>query len=226
MSDPLNYYSEPEVSQINLHKGYNQVSFPAEVLYYVNVENLLAEMGGSAIISDVYLFDPVSKTFDHAGYDKDGFFFGVNMDLLPGRGLDGMIVYAKQDYSKTFTSRYCRPWEAQPGMNLTGSGCVDPGTTAFDVLQAIGQDTVPGSIQRFNTASGLFETAHDLGNGQQMGPDYPVIPGEGYFIATGPIPYSCDVPTSAGCECQDNSDCGPDYYCSKPKGVCGGAGYL
>ena len=53
--------------------------------------------------------------------------------------------------------------------------------TAFQILQAIGDETVISSIQRFNPDTGKFETAGYL-NGQIVGVDFPISTGEGYFI--------------------------------------------
>jgi hypothetical protein len=167
---------------LTLRKGFNLVSFPAETFFYGTLKNLMEDIGGSAVISKVFLLDPAANTFTESGYDSAGRFYGSNMVLLPGSGLDGMIVYAWQDHSTTFTSMYCRAWAAQPGVSLTGSGCVEPGTTAFSVLQDIGSELGQTSIQRFNTGSGRFETANRPPDSDPMGIDFPIVPGEGYFL--------------------------------------------
>ncbi len=53
--------------------------------------------------------------------------------------------------------------------------------TAYTLLQAIGDETVVTSIQRFNLQTGAFETAGYEG-GQLIGIDFQVVSGEGYII--------------------------------------------
>jgi hypothetical protein len=49
------------------------------------------------------------------------------------------------------------------------------------LLEELGDDVVT-SIQRFNTATGAFETAAFGPEGQLVGVDFLIVPGEGYFI--------------------------------------------
>jgi hypothetical protein len=49
------------------------------------------------------------------------------------------------------------------------------------LLEELGDDVVT-SIQRFNTTTGAFETAAFGPEGQLVGVDFLIVPGEGYFI--------------------------------------------
>lgn len=181
-SDPFNPDSIPGTTTLSLHAGFNLVSFPAETLYYENILNLMKAIGGNDVVSRVLVFDPVSKTFDEIGFDETGQFYGQNLSLLSGKGLIGLIVYAKQDASFTFTSQYCPTWDLLAGTNLVGTPCAAPDMTAFQLLQKIiGGETVVSSIQRFNPNTGQFEIA-GYHNGQPAGVDFLIVPGDGYFI--------------------------------------------
>jgi len=179
-SDPLNPDSVPGATRINLYEGFNLISFPAETVYYENIYNLMEAMGGSNVISRMLIFDSDQQTFDQVAYDEAGQFYGENLALLSEQNLMGMIAYVKQDVDLTFTSKYCPSWELKAGTNLVGSPCVLPDLTVFLLLQKIGKDNAI-SIQRFNPGTGNFETASYL-NGEIVGVNFPIKPGEGYFI--------------------------------------------
>ncbi len=179
-SNPFNPDSTPGTTTINLYTGFNLISFPAEILYYENIYNLMEAMGSSNVISRMLIFDPDQQALDEVAYDEAGQFYGENLALLSGQDLMGMIVYVKQDFDLTLTSKYCPSWELKAGTNLVGSPCVLPDLTVFLLLQKIGEDNAI-SIQRFNPDTGNFETASYL-NGEIMGIDFPIRAGEGYFI--------------------------------------------
>ena len=183
LSNPLNSESraKPETTILILYKGYNLVSYPAETMEYGNLYNLMEALGGSAVISRVHVFDPVSQTFAEVGYDDTGQPYGQNHELLAGQGLPGLIIYAKEDMTFPFNSKYCHVWNLRAGANLAGTACVPSGLSAFQLLPAIGDETVVSSIQRYNPGTGKFETA-GYRNGQAIGVDFSIKAGEGYFI--------------------------------------------
>ena len=180
-SDPFNADSRPVRTSLSLHTGFNLVSFPAETLYFENLANLLEALGGNAVISRVQIFDPVRQVFDEVGYDGLGRFYGPNMALPAGRGLAGAVVYARRDVDFVFSSTYCHTWNLKAGTNLVGTPCA-AASTAFQLLQAIGGDTVVSSIQRFNPTTGRFETEAYDQSGQPVGVNFPIVGGEGYFV--------------------------------------------
>ena len=49
------------------------------------------------------------------------------------------------------------------------------------LLEKLGGEAVVSSIQRFNQDTGEFETA-SYNNAQPAGVNFPIVPGEGYFI--------------------------------------------
>ncbi len=180
-SDPDNPASKPGMTTMTLQVGYNQVSFPAEVLFYHNMEGLLEALGGNRVIDRALVLDSASQNYLEAGYDPDGLFYGDNIPLAAGQGLSGLILYARQYEEFAFSSKYCHTWELVPGKNLVGSGCIPDGLKASELLQHIGDETVVTSIQRFNSITGEFETCA-YNEGVPDGGDFSIHPGEGYFI--------------------------------------------
>ena len=177
---PDNSDSQPGMTVLVLYTGYNQICFPAETMHYGDLETLLSDLGGSAVIEKVLVFDRESQQYREAGYDESGNFYG-NMTLPAGQGLRGLIIYAKKNASFEFTTKYCQPWDFVPGVNLTGFGCIPEGMTAFELLLAIDNETTRTNIQRFNPQTGQFETANHQ-DVQPIGIDFPIMPGEGYLI--------------------------------------------
>lgn len=180
-SDPSNPDSKPGTTSLSLSQGFNLISFPAETLYYGNIYMLMEALGGSDIISKILVSDPSGQTFNELGYNQTGQFYGQNFSLESSQSLAGFIVYAKQDASFTFTSRYCPTWSLRVGTNLVGTPCAAQGMTAFQLLEKIRNEAMISSIQRFNPDTGRFETAV-YENGQPVGVDFPIVAGEGYFI--------------------------------------------
>ena len=67
------------------------------------------------------------------------------------------------------------------GFNLIGIACPADGYTAFQLLTDLTFENAV-SIQRFDPHTGTFETAAFQSDGQLVGTDFPITPGEGYFI--------------------------------------------
>ena len=63
---------------------------------------------------------------------------------------------------------------AKPGGSEVASAVVEE-------IRALGSEAV-SSIQRYDTATGLFNTAVFREDGQAAGIDFAIVPGEGYFV--------------------------------------------
>lgn len=179
-SDPYNPDSKPEASMLYLFRGYNQVNFPAETMYYGDIQNLLNALGGNVLIERVEVFEKDYQQYTEAGYNDGGEFYGDNRTLPPGQGLAGLIIYAHSDAVIGLTSKFCHTWDLKAGANLVGSGCIPDGMTAYNLLENIGLGNVI-SIQRFNPHTGRIETAGIM-NGQLIGVNFLIAPGEGYLV--------------------------------------------
>lgn len=181
LSNPDDPYSIPGITSLHLHKGFNLVSFPADPMYFNRLYNFMEVNGGSEVFSNISIFDPVEQIYIEGGYDATDQFVGLNPEFEPHRDYSGMIIYAKKDTNLAFTSKYCRIWYLKPGVNLVGSACLPQDMTAFKLLQKLGGSDFVSVIQRYNTETGTFESA-GYHNGQLAGPDFNIVPGEGYFI--------------------------------------------
>ncbi len=174
-SNPCNELSFPGTTVTYLKKGFNFIAIPAEVEYRKNLREWLPILGDSSVIEKVLVYDDQTGTF---------------VTLIPGdplfegfilKGGEGLIVYAKQDKEISFTSVLCSTLDLKPGFNLVGFAYLQTGYTAFQLLNDLGSGNV-SSIQGYSTEKGAFETAGFGPDGQLAGVDFPIVPGEGYFI--------------------------------------------
>lgn len=75
-------------------------------------------------------------------------------------------------------------WDMKAGFNLVSAPYLSGEMSAFQLLGKLGGETAVSSIQRFEPATGRFETAgYDGGTGGvPAGVNFPVSMGEGYII--------------------------------------------
>lgn len=181
-SNPLDGASLPRATTVRLVRGFNVINIPADLSELLNAEaptafQVLDVLGttdqidriqkiGTNGVANEALFEGGSKT-------------GDDFPVAPG---DALIVYAAETRSVPFTSVRCPTWNLRPGANLVGTPCAPAGTTAYTLLQAIGDASVVSSIQRFNPTTGQFETAGYGSNGQPVGADFPIVGEEGYIV--------------------------------------------
>jgi pimeloyl-ACP methyl ester carboxylesterase len=174
-SNPCNELSIPKETIPQLKKGFNFLSIPADVEFQQDLKDWLPVLGDATEIEKVMVYD-----------DEAGKF----ITLVPGetsnpsfilQGGEGLIVYAKQDKEITFTSVLCSTLDLKLGFNLVGFACPKEGYTAYQLLNDLSSENV-SSIQRYSTERGAFETAGFGLEGQLVGVDFPIVPGEGYFI--------------------------------------------
>ena len=174
-SNPLSEYSYPAETAISLKQGFNLIAIPADVSTQYDLKDWLPVLGDNTEVEKVMVYDGQTGKF---------------ITLIPGdplnesfilNGGEGLIVYAKQDKETAFTSVLCSTHDLKPGFNLIGFACPPEGYTAFQLLSDLGSENV-ASIQRYSTKKGAFETAGFGPDGQVVGVDFPIVPGEGYFI--------------------------------------------
>lgn len=182
-SGAMNGNSLPVNINIMLHSGFNIFGYPlsAPATSY----ELLAGLGDSTEIDKILVYDTAAGIYRTTYYDA-GNPAGDNVAI--GHG-DGIIIYSMVDKSVSFNPTVrphnsyveCVDVDLNAGLNVVTFPCVPAGYTAFQLLQAIGNDTVVSSIQRYNEGKGQFESAvyHD---GQPAGVDFTVVAGEGYLI--------------------------------------------
>jgi hypothetical protein len=174
-TDPLSKTSYPAETAISLKPGFNLIAIPEDITSMPDLNEWLPIIGDHTEIEKVLVYD-----------DQAGQF----VTLIPGdpsnpsfilQGGEGLIVYAKQDKAITFTTVRCSPLDLTPGFNLVGFACPEDGYSAHQLLNDLGSEKV-ASIQRYSTEKGGFETAGFDLDGELVGVDFPIVPGEGYFI--------------------------------------------
>jgi hypothetical protein len=146
-----------------------------DVTVQPDLEAWLPLFGGTDKTEKVMVYDPASSMY---------------VTLVPGSatnptftltGGEGLIVYQIREYQAAVFAVDCTDLDLQTGANLAGYACPATDHTAFDWLITLGSSSVAG-IQRYAPEKGAFETAGFDPAGQPVGVDFPVVPGEGYFI--------------------------------------------
>jgi beta propeller repeat protein len=105
-----------------------------------------------------------------------------NIELHKGMGLG---VYAqKETYIEVARSGETMDYTLLPGANYIGILSVPPGYRAYALLESLGQDNVQ-SVRKFNSGTGLWETAAVRGSSEApeiVGVDFPIYSGEGLIV--------------------------------------------
>ena len=177
-SNPQDPESFPVNLPLDFVPGFNLVSIPMDTSSIGTAFQLIPLLGDGQEIDRVIHFDRVSGIYEEAYYQSNNILIGANFVYKNG---DALIVYSKVGKLLIFTSKVCPVWDLVSGLNLVGSPCAPPTLTSFQLLQLIGDETVVNSIQRYRTTDGQFETAA-YENGQPVGVDFSIAPGEGYFV--------------------------------------------
>jgi hypothetical protein len=174
-SDEYNNDTNPFGSAaIALKKGFNMISIP-DVSQNPELKEWVPSFGNASEIEKIRVYDAEQEKF---------------LSFLPGdsnnpsfelKGGEGLIVHARQDKELVFDLTRCAALNLKSGFNLIGIGCSAPGYSAFQLLSALGAENASG-VQRYVPEKGAFETADFDGAGQHVGIDFPIVPGEGYFL--------------------------------------------
>jgi uncharacterized protein YkwD len=164
-----------EGREVFFKKGFNLFSYPAAVpSEYATCKKLLNSLGTPDEVKSIARFNTTTQCFEFCDFESDNDFA-----IVAG---EGYIVRMKKDKVVVFPGSSTSPMlNLTTGINLVGHPAAPYDLTAFELLEELGDDVVT-SIQRFNTATGAFETAAFGPEGQLVGVDFPIVPGEGYFI--------------------------------------------
>ncbi len=164
---------------VNLEPGFNSINLPIELSFLSVMTPDIFMIGGPEEVDRVLRHDPTTGQVLQAFYDNYG---QPDGDTISLRRDQGLIVYAKASKSITYSLLLeCPTYDLRIGLNHIGFPCIAEGTTAFQLLENLGGEAAVSSIQRYNKTTGQFETAA-YENGQIVGADFPIIPGEGYFV--------------------------------------------
>src|SRR5690606_23145904 len=91
--------TNPHHPDISLSAGLNLFSYPVESAANFSAFDLLAELGGPAVVERALKYDPAAGQYLEARYNGTN---ATGTDF-PVSGGDGLLLYLKSDYSKTFT---------------------------------------------------------------------------------------------------------------------------
>jgi YD repeat-containing protein len=174
-SNPFNINSYPAVTAVYMRPGFNLTAIPSEMVYQPDLRDWLPILGNTTEIEKAMVYDDDARKF---------------VTQIPGdssnqsfmlKGGEGLIVYTRQDKEITFTSVLCSKIDLKPGFNIAGFACPEEGYSVYQLLNDLGSENV-SSIQRYSTEKGAFETAGFDQDGQIVGVDFYIVPGEGYFV--------------------------------------------
>ena len=167
------------LGQLDLVPGLNLVGLPVDPAVVPDSHTLLPLLGNKDEIDRIQWLNPATGIYEETSYDGAGNIVGPNFPVHLG---DAWLVYAKVAKTVAYNSDLpCPHRTLNAGTNLVGFPCFAKGLTAYEILDAMGGPTVVSSIQRLDQESGQFETA-GYSDGVLVGPDFPILPGDGYFI--------------------------------------------
>ncbi len=162
-----------------LNSGYNLFAYPVEAPSGLKAYSLLQAIGDPAEINSIDRFVTGTGTFERAGF-VNGNPEGVNFLLRRG---EGYVVHMNTDKVVSFSGGTdCPALNLTRGMNLAGIPCPPAAYTAYNLLNDIGSQFEVQKIERFNPATGMYETALYNAGGAASGTDFPIKNGEGYII--------------------------------------------
>jgi hypothetical protein len=174
-SDPLNGYSYPGDTIVQLRVGYNMIAIPADVTYNSDLRNWLPVIGDDTEVEKLLVYDESTGTLVTIIPEDPS-----NASFIL-QGGEGLIVYALGEKQIAFTTLLDSSLDLHRGFNLVGIARPPAGFSAYQLLSTLGPESI-ASVQRYSTEIGTFETAGFTSDGLIVGVDFPVIPGEGYFI--------------------------------------------
>jgi len=179
----MNGNSLPVNIDIMLHSGFNIFGYPLSSV--TSSYDLLAGLGDYTEIEKILVYDKAAGSYRTTYYDTT---VPAGDNVAIGYG-DGIIIYSNVNKSVSFNPALlprnsyveCVAVDLNAGLNVITFPCIPAGLTAFQLIQAIGDDTTVSSIQRYDVDYGQFEAAVYYNN-QPSGVDFPVAAGEGYLI--------------------------------------------
>ena len=166
-----------ESLSVELFPGFNLVAAPTDTASIPDAYSLLSLIG-SEDVDKVVKYDRLQDIVREAYFTQEGVIAGDNFPLTPGEAL---IIYAKRNMIIAIPGDGCPAFSLTTGINWVATLCEPVYANAFDLLQAIGDEAIVSSIQRFNPDTGMFETAGYYNN-QPAGVNFPIRAGEGYII--------------------------------------------
>lgn len=146
----------PAVTRGRYKKGLNYFHYPNNAGSGATAFSIITRLGGDANIISLQRINTATGLLERAEYVA-GLLSGTDFPVTSG---EGYLLAAATDFTYDFSEALqCGDINLEPGENLIGFSCVPTHFNAYDVLEYLGGSDVVNSIQRFNTKTGLFETA-------------------------------------------------------------------
>lgn len=171
-SGPGDARSRAVDTALELPAGLALVAYPVDVPASFSAFDLLGALGGAAsAVQRVTTGSAVqTATLGPSGTD---------FALVVG---DGVLAQVPAAMTVPVSGPVrCPARSVGPGVRVLGVPCVPPGYSAFAMLADLGTEAQAASVQRYDTASGRFQTA-TYANGIPAGVDFPVRTGEAYLV--------------------------------------------
>jgi hypothetical protein len=165
----------PDIA-IQLRAGFNLFALPVSPSSIPSSGDFLVEIGDGT--EQISRLDHATNTLETTEL-VSGVPQGPTFSIKVG---EGYVLRMLQDQEVFWSGSYSSVIpDLLAGINVVSFPSPPMGLRAFLLLQIIGDDNTISSIQRFNPATGAFETAtyHDS---QPAGSNYPVQRGEAYLI--------------------------------------------
>jgi hypothetical protein len=171
------YWAELNIEElpleVQLNPGFNLISVGAGMVEdYASSDSLIA--------ADFGIEKVVTQNSLNGIYLESS----VDVDIALNKGM-GIGVYATRAVSiPVANSGETSEYSLLPGLNYIGILTVRPGYTAHELIRSIGTANIQ-SVQRYDTATGLWETSTVRevdGNIEIVGPDFAINAGEGLVI--------------------------------------------
>jgi len=159
--------------------GLNLVGIPVDSPFTPNAYALIQKLGDETTIEKLQHLNQAAGIFDTTAFDTSGVPTGLNPNVVHG---EGWLVFASTVSTIEIpTHLKCPSVTLSPGVNVVGMPCEPLAKTAYELLAAIGDETIVSSVQTFDTKSGKFlTTAYQ--NGVPAGPNYPIERKRAYLV--------------------------------------------
>jgi len=165
---------EDTSAYVQLAPGLNLFGMP------VNVPTTPAPYNASALLSNVLIPGETGQVDRYTGTVFGGWpDDGDNFDLSDG---EGYLLYLENGKTVRFRGVKDCPTvlDLAAGLNVVTIPCTSDALNAYSLLSQLGPGVI-FSIVRFNSASGMFETAAFNG-GDIVGTNFSIVRGEAYLV--------------------------------------------
>jgi len=156
--------------------GLNLVSLPIQPEPALSSDALIASLGG--IAESIERIDVPTQAVSRTVWDGAG----ASGDVFPLNAKEGYMLRLAEPIDAVYVGIVpAAQANLGEGVNLVGFSALPAGYTAFDLLVALGGETVVASVAQLDTTTGRFRSA-TFAAGSPIGFDFPVRQGASYLL--------------------------------------------